>query len=62
MLYVNTNFAIDHFVSKITWIIESQSHENTQLLVNLNYDKVNQIAHVRKARGSLEAKNMAVSQ
>ena len=21
MLYVNTNFAIDHFVSKITWII-----------------------------------------
>ena len=64
MLYVNTNFAIDHFVSKITWIIESQSHENTLLLVrvNLNYDKVNQIAHVRKARGSLEAKNMAVSQ
>ena len=33
-----------------------------EVRVNLNYDKVNQIAHVRKARGSLEAKNMAVSQ
>ena len=28
-----------------------------EVRVNLNYDKVNQIAHVRKARGSLEAKN-----
>ena len=33
LLYVNTNFAIDHFVSKITWIMESQSYENTLLVV-----------------------------
>ena len=69
MLYVNTNFATDHCVSKITWMIES-----CEVRVNLNYstevrftliyskvarDKVNQIAHVRKARGSLGTKNMA---
>ena len=33
MLYVKTNFAIDHFVSKTTWIIERQPYENTLLLV-----------------------------
>ena len=32
MLYVNTNFAIDHFVSKITRT-ERQSYKNTLLLV-----------------------------
>ena len=31
--YVNTNLAIDHFVSKITWIIERQSYETTLSLV-----------------------------
>ena len=33
MLCVNTNFAIDHFVLKITWITERQSYENTLSLV-----------------------------
>ena len=33
---MNTNLAIDHIVSKITWIIERQSCENT-VCVNLNY-------------------------
>ena len=33
MLYVNTNFAIDPSVSKITWMIERQSYENTLSLV-----------------------------
>ena len=81
MLYVTTNFAIDHFVSKITWIIESQSYENTMLFVKSAWiwtiqrtfilrfsiawkaarDKVNQIAHVQKARGNLGTKNMAAN-
>ena len=25
-LYVNTNFSIDHFISKITWIIHAGRH------------------------------------
>ena len=30
---MDTNFAIDYFVSKITWIIERQSYENALSLV-----------------------------
>ena len=79
ILHVNTNFAIDHFVPKITWIIERQSYENTLSLVKSAWiwtiqrkfishlsigpkaarDKVNQIAHVRKSRGSLGTTNTA---
>ena len=35
MLYVNANFAIDHLVSKITWIIERQSYEKLKILCRL---------------------------
>ena len=76
---LETCFAIDHSVSKITWMIERQSYENTLSLVKSAWiwtiqrkfvlhlsiglkvarDKVNQIAHVWKARGSLGTKNMA---
>ena len=67
MLYVNTNFATDHCVSKITWMIEScEVRVNLKKFVlhlsigsKVARDKVNQIAHVQKARGSLGTKNMA---
>ena len=82
MLCVNTNFAIDHFVLKITWITERQSYENTLSLVKSAWiwtiqrkfishfsigskaacDKVNQIVHVQKSRGSLGTTNMAANQ
>ena len=38
MLYVNTNFAIDHFVLKITWITVLQKYfVACEVRVNLNY-------------------------
>ena len=38
MLYVNTNFAIDHFVSKITWITVLRKYfVACEVRVNLNY-------------------------
>ena len=38
MLYVNTNFAIDHFVLKITWITVLRKYfVACEVRVNLNY-------------------------
>ena len=38
MLYVNTNFAIDHFVLEITWITVLQKYfVACEVRVNLNY-------------------------
>ena len=43
MLYVNTNFAIDKFVSKITWIIERPGGAGSEV-----WNRVYMIAPVKK--------------